>query len=251
MQIKNATLKNLTVVAGDIVKNGLIINLDAVDYTGSGSTWQSTTNTNATLYNTPAYTSATPAHFGFTPSSLQYATVPNQGDLSNWTIEAWFRSTVYLNTINSGGLPAVITTVYNDPGVIFTGQINYCMTNYDERFGFSPGAEMNISFYNGSWHAAHGETIMPNHWYHVMGTWDGTTLAVYTNGTAGNTTTLSGQVSSANGGATRIARRWDADLTDAYQYFPGDIAVSRVYNRALTSAEVTQNFNALRGRFGL
>ena len=29
------------------------------------------------------------------------------------------------------------------------------------------------------------------------------------------------------------------------------IAVSRVYNRTLSPAEVLQNFNALRGRFGL
>lgn len=33
--------------------------------------------------------------------------------------------------------------------------------------------------------------------------------------------------------------------------FNGSIAISRVYNRTLSAAEVQQNFNALRGRFGL
>lgn len=33
--------------------------------------------------------------------------------------------------------------------------------------------------------------------------------------------------------------------------FNGSIAVSRVYNRTLSAAEVLQNFNALRGRFGI
>jgi hypothetical protein len=33
--------------------------------------------------------------------------------------------------------------------------------------------------------------------------------------------------------------------------FPGNIAISRVYNRALTAAEVLQNFQATRGRYGI
>jgi hypothetical protein len=46
--------------------------------------------------------------------------------------------------------------------------------------------------------------------------------------------------------------------TSAYQigspggsWFPGEIPSMKVYNRALTAAEVQQNFNALRGRYGL
>jgi hypothetical protein len=34
-------------------------------------------------------------------------------------------------------------------------------------------------------------------------------------------------------------------------FFPGSIALCEVYNRALTAAEVLQNYNALKGRFGL
>ena len=33
--------------------------------------------------------------------------------------------------------------------------------------------------------------------------------------------------------------------------FSGNIAITRIYNKALTSAEVLQNYNALKGRFGL
>jgi hypothetical protein len=35
------------------------------------------------------------------------------------------------------------------------------------------------------------------------------------------------------------------------EYFQGQIAITSMYNRALIQAEITQNFNALRGRFGL
>jgi hypothetical protein len=33
--------------------------------------------------------------------------------------------------------------------------------------------------------------------------------------------------------------------------FKGNIAQVQIYNRALTAAEITQNFNALRGRYGI
>ena len=37
----------------------------------------------------------------------------------------------------------------------------------------------------------------------------------------------------------------------AYPYFNGSIANVNYYNRALSAAEVLQNYNALRGRYGL
>jgi len=35
------------------------------------------------------------------------------------------------------------------------------------------------------------------------------------------------------------------------RFFNGNIAISQLYNRALSADEITQNFNALKGRFGL
>jgi len=35
------------------------------------------------------------------------------------------------------------------------------------------------------------------------------------------------------------------------EYFNGVIATGQIYNRALSAAEVQQNYNALKGRFGL
>jgi hypothetical protein len=42
-----------------------------------------------------------------------------------------------------------------------------------------------------------------------------------------------------------------ASGTSNSQFFPGNIAQVSIYNRALTATEVQQNFNALRGRFGI
>lgn len=45
----------------------------------------------------------------------------------------------------------------------------------------------------------------------------------------------------------------NAGTSDNYGilYFPGDIAVVQIYDNQLSDAEVQQNFNALRGRFGI
>jgi hypothetical protein len=37
----------------------------------------------------------------------------------------------------------------------------------------------------------------------------------------------------------------------SYGGFPGSISTVNIYNRALSAAEVLQNYNALRGRYGL
>ena len=34
-------------------------------------------------------------------------------------------------------------------------------------------------------------------------------------------------------------------------FFDGDIPVSKVYNRVLTANEISQNFEAIRGRYGI
>jgi hypothetical protein len=34
-------------------------------------------------------------------------------------------------------------------------------------------------------------------------------------------------------------------------FFNGNVGNVQIYNRALTQAEITQNFNALRGRYGI
>jgi len=40
-------------------------------------------------------------------------------------------------------------------------------------------------------------------------------------------------------------------LRDAQYHAPGIIDIATVYNRALTAAEISQNFNAMRSRYGI
>ncbi len=86
-----------------------------------------------------------------------------------------------------------------------------------------------------------------NQWYQVVGTYDGTTIRQYVNGTAsGGTSTYSGTPTS--GGGLRFMRRWD-DVVSSSNLMDGDLQIVRIYNRPLTSQEVQHNYNMNAARF--
>jgi hypothetical protein len=81
-------------------------------------------------------------------------------------------------------------------------------------------------------------------WYYICSTFSAGTVKTYCNGVL--TTTVN----------TGENLRSSADIltfgnTYGYFMYAGLIPTARFYNRALTSAEVYQNFNAIRGRYGL
>ena len=100
----------------------------------------------------------------------------------------------------------------------------------------------------------YGDTIIQsNTWYQAVFICDsgGTNMRFYINGEAE--------------GGTHVGNAWNASYSsldvryigkyeyngDHSRYFNGEINAVKIYNRALTAAEVLQNFNATRSRFGL
>ena len=226
------------------VSTGLQVYLDAADYTGSGTTWTAQVGPNATLINAPAWNSAT-GYFDFVPASLQYAELPNIGDLSSWTVECWYQLT---NSLATTAATAAVTTVYDDGEGGFYGVINYCLGNNSVGLN-SP--YLQAGFFDGAWHEvtnAFAPTI--GQWYQSVGTYDGSLLTQYTNGVQAAPSVSVSATTTANGAPIRIARRWDAPVSPEH-YFPGYIAIVRIYNTPLNNAEVLQNFNANKTRFGL
>lgn len=94
-------------------------------------------------------------------------------------------------------------------------------------------------------------TITPNTWCHIVGTWNGTnTIAVYLNGVIGGSQshTATGSPDVGNYGIGGI----NSTLSGAAgNYMKGRIAIAKMYNKALSAAEVERNFNANRSRFGI
>jgi hypothetical protein len=83
-----------------------------------------------------------------------------------------------------------------------------------------------------------------NNWHYVVGTWDGTTGKVYVDGYLENSGSLT--ASTYTYSSTNIGR----NIIGNYN-FNGNISQVSIYNRALSAAEVKQNYDAFKGRYGL
>lgn len=107
------------------------------------------------------------------------------------------------------------------------------------------------AFYSSSGSATAGtlsstQNLSANNWYHVVFTANGTTNTLYINGVSDNTAAYSSgfYVSNKN---VEIGTYQN----DASKAYGAGLANPRIYNRALTAAEVLRNYNADKAKFGL
>ena len=224
-----------------IVTNGLVLHIDAADkksYIGSGSSWNdlSANSRNFTLFNTPAFSSNFGGLLNFDDTVFEYGTTPNIGSLTNFSVEAWART----NKSLTGKVTTVVCNQYD-----LVSNLNFSLGTNNASASYN----MTFGFYNGAWRNVTGFNMAINTWYHMIGTYNGSSVILYVNGVAGTPLSYTGTATS--GGEIRIARRWDDVANTASNFFSGDISIVKIYNRALTSAEVLQNFNATRGRFAI
>ena len=91
-------------------------------------------------------------------------------------------------------------------------------------------------------------SLNSNTWYYTAFTMNNGTVNTYVNGAIQDA-----NISSPNGyvttfGSVNLGRGF---VLAGNRYFSGNISNFKIYNRALTAAEIQQNFNATRSRFGI
>lgn len=148
------------------------------------------------------------------------------GGTSNVTVESW----VNLSGYGSSGY-GVIT----HKGTPWT----WLMEN--------PGNTMRIRFTlstSGDVSCADSSTHALNTWYHFVGTYDGINMKFYRNGVLTNSVAGSGTL-----GVNTVLMKI-GNYGSAY-YSQGQIPIVRIYNKTLSAAEVSQNFNAIRRKYGI
>jgi hypothetical protein len=97
-------------------------------------------------------------------------------------------------------------------------------------------------FWNGSTYHTGAPALTVGQWYMLTGV-QGATLDIYINGVLGQSIATNVNVSTNNiilGGYQSASRQLN-----------GNISQVSIYNRALTATEISQNFNATRGRYGI
>ena len=215
-----------------------VLSLDAgnpASYPGTGTVWTDTVGSMPfTLVNGPTYNSANGGYIQFVPSSGQIAySTTNLGTLANWSIEAWH----YYDGTNVGSGPNIFTE-YSYGG----GTINLGLGSN------GPDTDLQAWWYGGGFHTtSSGYSLTPGEWYQIVGTFDGDTLKLYVNNTVVQTATGQGPGGAANPAiGYGLMTRWDPG-----GQWGGRLAIVNVYNLALSGAEVAQNFNYYRSRFGL
>lgn len=214
------------------VKDGLLMYLDAgnsASYSGSGTTWFdiSGNNRNMTLFNGVGYDSVDGGRLIFDGFN-DYAQISNCGISTGanvaHTIEMWVNFNVIVSTrwwlalLGTYGAGA-----HHWIGVSATG------TQFGA-FGGSPQTVPNL--------------IGTNTWLQICGTFSGSTLTTYVN--SANPVVGTGSGFNFTSSNFTIGLRLGTE-----NYYNGRVAITRLYNRALTAGEVQTNFAANRERFGL
>jgi hypothetical protein len=221
--------------------SSLLVYLDAGNtssYSGSGSSWYDLTanNNDATLFNTPTYSSSFGGYLNFIDSNFEYGTIANIGNLSKWTVEAWVR---FSSSISSK-VSSVVTNQYD-----LSANLNFSLGTNNAPINYNLAA----GFYRSGWYNTTGFSPSINTWYQIAGTYDGSIVRQYVNGVA-NGGTASVATTPLSGGEIRLMRRWDDGLS-AGNFMNGDLAIVKIYNTNLSSTEILNSYTTNSSRFGL
>jgi len=212
-----------------------VLSLDAgntASYPGTGNTWTDTIGGKTfNLYNGVGYDPNNGGKFYFYAPAGQYAECNTSlPDLNTWSVGVWH----YYTGQNIGSGMCIVTEVY--PGV--NNNINYSLGDNDTG-GVSAG------FFDGAWRVSNPYSLTPNNWYYIVGTYDGSTISLYVNGSLIQSNNYNGYPISSQGGI-RLMRRWDNP-----DYWDGYLSTVDIYDQALDSSKISSIFNSTKSRFGL
>jgi hypothetical protein len=230
-----------------IVRNGLILALDAADknsYPGSGATWTDLSGNgyNGTLTNSPTFSNSNGGSIIFDGTNDYTST---SLDLS------W-------NNTNSVSISMWIKTGNLSQSKGFLGTGNF---EWQFRQGQYAGANSDLVFVYWDNSGNHTNGSIPSmsgffddtNWKHLTMTWNNSnsTILFYKNGTQ-----IFSQVYG-NPSANRVSSELMQIGGNVYSwdgvgaYWNGSFSNIQTYNRTLSATEVLQNYNATKTRFGL
>lgn len=220
--------------APSVLTSGLLLNLDASDlasYPGGGTSWFDPNSSGkiATLVNGPVNNNGSITFDGVDDYALGTSNLGISGN-AEFTMCSWIKWT---GSSWSADYPSFMGN--NSTGVIGQG---LSFTVKDGR----PA----IDFWVNRWRANAALNI--NTWYYVCGTKMpgiiSTTSKIYINGVL-----VSGAVEGTDASPNVTNSSLILARLDATRYFKGSIGESNVYNRALSGAEIRQNFDAHKTRY--
>lgn len=210
----------------NIITDGLVLYLDTGyknSYPGTGTIWTdlSGNNNNGSLLPSvggPTYNSANGGSLVFDGVD-DYVNIgtPSIG-VGKITVNAWVK-------INAGSL------------------LQHIVDSASNAWHLAILNDNRPYFWNGSTYHLSAPSINVGQWYMITGV-QGSTLDIYINGVLGQSVASNINVTTNN----IILGGWQ---NGGSRRLNGNISQVSIYNRALTAVEIAQNFNTLKGRYGL
>lgn len=227
---------------GGIITNGLILDLDAAkkdSYPGTGTAWNdiSGNRNNGTLTNGPTFNSSNGGSIVFdgVDDTVRINSASPLEQVST-TSMAWVYAKSFPNAYN--------TVICKDEA---NNRYNTILVKSNNKMAFYIYCNNSVNI-DGTGIA----TLSTNTWYFVAMSYSPTDgLKGYVNGILDGTAAANGNPVT---GSTfiQIGSHHQALSGGASgRYWNGYISNTVVYNRVLTQAEILQNYNALKGRYGL
>jgi hypothetical protein len=215
-----------------IVTTGLVLCVDAGNprsYSGSGTQWNDATSSgfNFALTNGPVYSSSNLGSFTFDGVN-DFASASDNTALNTQTptVEVWVKT----NATTQNGFWFEKGTVNSQYALFQEGGLIQWRMNI--------GGVTNLSTTTASF-------MNTSNWFQVVGTYTSGSRILYINGVQVNSDAQTGTIS------TNASGMYIGSYNSGGYYYNGALSICRVYNRVLSAAEVLQNFNATRGRYGI
>ena len=198
---------------------------------GTGTIWTDFSNNgnSGTLVNGVGYSASNGGSLSFDGSN-DIITIPSTGIVTNnISVDIWFN-------VNSAKTYAALLG-----------------SNATEKYEMliKTASNLEISLSPGNY-IQHNNILSINTWTNiVVSASNGVAWKVYKNGVdLGTPPVIAGTYQISGTGVSNIDQGRIRNDVGSFA-FSGNIASTKIYNRALTAAEISQNFNALRGRFGI
>lgn len=222
-----------------IVTEGMVLCLDAANresYPGSGAIWSSlgTQASGANLINGPTFSSTNGGGIVFDGVNDKGTFTSPIVSSSSQSYEIWAKAKS--SNIATDGYSYLLHN-NNANNAIGTSYMTIGYSNTNVIFGCLNGVFGNMLT------GVIGNTTTIRQ---IVLTWNGATQIVYVDGIQRNSAALTTTPQNFS-----TVTSFGDDKNTTYRMIQGSIYSIKAYNRALTSAEILQNYNALKGRFAI
>lgn len=228
-----------------IVTDGLVFYVDAGNedsYPGTGTTWSDLVGGNdGSFNNMDDVNNPSNSYDSGNGGSIVFDGVDDYVEVNSSSINSSITTEITVECF-------CLISANTQYQVIGGGQDN-TLYRYTASFSYNQSGAEDIGFdleaLGGQVRLYGSSSVNTSTWLHLCGTYDGTSAKLYINSALSDTdSTTSGNVVDFD----NVTLGKDIN-TSTGRYLNGKIALFKIYNRALSATEVTQNYNALKNRF--